>query len=120
MMGKPPFGFVMVSQRKYEEFAQALGMHPAGAHLKINGEYVGWRTNRRVYVDPATYFKVFGRRPHGSLTKAYDPQASNLSDPDDSIETAPYKNCPTCGTLTMKIEGKESYKCQSCNTAFLY
>ncbi len=62
-MGNPPLGFVLVSQQKYAEYAQRLGMCALGEHLIVNKRMVGTRTNRKVYVDPEVYQTVMGKRP---------------------------------------------------------
>lgn len=120
-MNHIPPGFTMVSQRRYAEFARALGMHHAGTHLIVNGEVVGWRTNKRVYVDPATYVKVFGKRPPGALDESSDPMtmkakaigSMSASDPN-SIK------CPTCRHAIPRVTGQIDFRCTRCGTAFRY
>ncbi len=120
-MGHPPPGFTMVSQRKYAEYARALGMSSLGTHLVVNNKVVGWRTNKRVYVDPVTYEMLFGKRPFGALPAEFDlgvdgsrlNAAPSVSDPNTV-------KCPTCRRLVPRSEGQIDFKCASCGAAFRY
>jgi len=117
-MGNPPSGFVMVSQRKYEQYALSLGLHPAGTHLIVGGVTVGWRTNKRVYVDPMTYAKVFGRPPVGSSSLEYA-----LNEEPSDVESEIPKNartCPTCKHVVASAPTQIDFKCLNCGTAFRY
>jgi len=119
-MGKPPAHFHMIGHRMYAEFAEALRLSPLGIHLKFNERIVGWRTNRRAYVDPQFYFKVFGKYPPGA-------QGSNRSQ-RTTLSTVPSENrrltravaCPTCKTSAKVKKVDAGYKCGTCGTAFAY
>ena len=50
-MPAPPPNFVLVSEGVYARFARALGMSPLGTQLLVGGQPVGWRTNKRVYIE---------------------------------------------------------------------
>ena len=120
-MGNPPHGFIMVSQRKYAEYARALGMSSLGTQLVLNNTVVGWRTNKRVYVDPATYERLFGKRPVGALPAEFDvksdeyrPEAITRFSDLNTIK------CPTCQHSVPFSEGQIDIRCSSCGTAFRY
>jgi hypothetical protein len=59
----PPEGMVRVSERQYAEFAKSIGLLPLGMHMMIKDKYVGWRTNKYVYVDPHVFKQFLGRYP---------------------------------------------------------
>lgn len=60
-MGPPPAGFISVGARRYADFAKRLGLLPLGTHLEVKGKVIGWRTNKRFYVQ-SDVFKVLFRK----------------------------------------------------------
>ena len=61
-MGPPPSGFISVSARRYADFAKRMGLLPLGTKLMVQGKVIGWRTNKRFYVQPDVYRVLFSRR----------------------------------------------------------
>ena len=120
-MGHPPPGFTMVSQRKYAEYARALGMIPLGTQLVINNKVVGWRTNKRVYVDPTVYERLFGKRPAVALPSEFDSMRyESRQEVTPSCSDPNTIKCPTCRHSVPFSEGQIDFKCTSCGTAFRY
>lgn len=67
-MGPPPSGFIAVSARRYAEFAKRMGLMQMGTHLSVQGNVIGWRTNKRFYVQPDVYRALFrNSSPAGSV-----------------------------------------------------
>ena len=120
-MGYPPPGFTVVSQRKYAEYANALGMSPLGTQLVINNKVVGWRTNKRVYVDPTVYERLFRKRPAGALHSEFDlMRYESRQEVPPSFSDPNTIKCPTCRHSVPFSEGQIDFKCTSCGTAFRY
>jgi len=107
---------VMIGQRKYAEFAKALGLSHLGSQLIVNNKVVGCRTKKHVYVDPTTYAKVFGKRPFGALPDYLDKQ--NNTTQDKNITQLNQKNikCPKCRSLMNPVTDQSHYinKCSRC------
>lgn len=61
-IGQPPTGFISVGARRYADFARRMGLLPLGTHLEVQDKVIGWRTNKRFYVDPDVYRVLFGKR----------------------------------------------------------
>ncbi|WP_152971943.1 hypothetical protein [Desulfatitalea tepidiphila] len=112
---------VMIGFRKYVEFAQALGKGYLCSQLLINGKLVGARSKKHCYVDPATYAKIFGKRPSNALPEYfYNRESKKNYEPDLLKSNQDKVKCPKCRSLMNPGNDQSgySYKCSKCGNKY--